>query len=72
MREKVKMIRVTCDGCGSVAYVADRSDDDRQGYHGTVRHIHERGGSARVDWFACSDACINPAVLEAIRVDGQP
>lgn len=68
MKEPVKAVRYTCDGCGVEHLIAnDRDNEPPLGFHGEgVGWIHPGGGWGCTSWYACSEECIGPAVVAAI------
>ena len=65
--EKREVTVITCDGCGSEAWLED--DEMPVGWYvGDVLHHHQGGGSGG-DWMACSPAHIKKAVLAAVERD---
>jgi hypothetical protein len=70
MKKQVTMNEHTCDGCGKVQY-ADPDDEQPQGYYISVGYIHGLGGDAAEDVFACKEACIRSAVVNALTDRGR-
>lgn len=61
----MKATQVVCDSCGTIQVVTDLIDI--VGFSGVVSEQGEWGGTGTVKWFACSEPCIQPAVVNAIR-----
>lgn len=62
--KKIKAIQVVCDDCGTIQVVTDLTDII--GFSGAVSQQHENGGTGTVQWFACCEACIRLAVVNAL------
>lgn len=65
MKDTINVVAFVCDGCHKRKIV--EQPEYAYGYHGTVAHIHEHGGSAPVEFYACSTRCIGKAVQNAIE-----
>lgn len=61
---KVRATEVTCDSCHAIQVVTDPLDII--GYSGTVCEQAESYSTGSVKWFACTKACIESAVTNAI------
>lgn len=59
-------MRYTCDGCGKWWLHVTDADDVALGYHGNVMHHYETGGISAT-WYACSQRCIETAVVTALE-----
>jgi hypothetical protein len=64
MKDSINVTAFVCDGCRKRKIV--ESAEDAHGYHGDVAHVHEGGGTGRVEFYACSNRCIGKAVQNAI------
>ena len=62
---KVKALEITCDACGVRQVVTDPLDII--GFSGTVCEQHEGGGGGSVKFFACTSACLQLAIGNAIE-----
>lgn len=64
-QEQVYAVRWTCGGCGKeVIQLADEGEEVPAGFHGSVMHIGDHGGTGG-EFFACKETCIRKAVLKA-------
>lgn len=64
----IKARQYICDNpdCDTVRW-AHVDDPPLYGWSGTAVNIHETGGTAVVEWWACSMNCIASAVVSAVE-----
>jgi hypothetical protein len=62
---RVKRTVFVCDCCKSEWNGGDETDV--LGYHGKVTEVRSGGGVSGIEWYACSDDCIQPAILNVTK-----
>jgi hypothetical protein len=61
--KKIHALFYECGGCGSV-FLRQLDDELPNGYHGKHTRIGD-WGAVSGEWFACSEACLLPAMTRA-------